>query len=200
MPEQLSFPDFIAPQGVAYPVFFALRPDTETALRIGLLAEDLRRRYGLTGSSLAHELLHVTLHYLGDGLPQSEINDACAAATSIIAPPFHVTFDRVANFGSGRRNRPVVLFGTDGVAALNEFRRALGRNLLKAGIRPQSEKSFTPHMTVLYDRRGVDEQAIEPLAWTAHEFCLVRSFVGQSKHEVVARWPLRKSAAQGPTN
>ena len=190
-PEQLSFAGFGAPRDAAYPVFFAIRPDAETALRIWLFAEALCRQYGLMGKLLARELLHVTLHYLGNGLSQSKIDDACAAAASIAVPPFNVTFDRVANFGGRRGSRSVVLFGTDGVAALKEFRRTLGRGLLKAGIRPQSEKNFTPHMTVLHDRQGVEEHAIEPLTWTASEFRLARSLVGQSKHDILARWLLR---------
>jgi RNA 2',3'-cyclic 3'-phosphodiesterase len=189
-PEQLSFAGFGAPRDAAYPVFFAIRPDAETALRIWLFAEALCRQYGLMGKLLARELLHVTLHYLGNGLSQSKIDEACTAAASVVAPTFDITFDRVANFGGGRGDRSVVLFGIDGVAALKEFRRTLGRGLLKAGIKPQSEKGFTPHMTILHDRHGVEEHVIEPLTWTAHEFCLVRSLVGQGKHQIVARWPL----------
>jgi len=36
----------------------------------------------------------------------------------------------------------------------------------------------------------IARQAVEPIAWTAHEFALVRSFIGRSQYEVLARWPL----------
>jgi 2'-5' RNA ligase len=36
----------------------------------------------------------------------------------------------------------------------------------------------------------VARRAIEPITWTVNEFVLVRSLVGQGRHEVLARWPL----------
>jgi 2'-5' RNA ligase len=52
-------------------------------------------------------------------------------------------------------------------------------------------KKFTPHLTLLYDHRSVPEQQIEPVSWVVREIVLVDSWVGQTKHVVHVRWPLR---------
>jgi 2'-5' RNA ligase len=45
-------------------------------------------------------------------------------------------------------------------------------------------------VTLLYDEHRVARQCVEPIAWTAREFALVRSLLGKSQYEVLARWPL----------
>jgi 2'-5' RNA ligase len=47
---------------------------------------------------------------------------------------------------------------------------------------------FTPHVTLLYDKRSVEEQPIEPISWNVREFALIHSMNG---HTHLARWPLR---------
>jgi 2'-5' RNA ligase len=46
-------------------------------------------------------------------------------------------------------------------------------------------------MTLLYGRGATVHQAIEPVAWTVRELVLVHSFLGETRHEVLGRWPLR---------
>jgi 2'-5' RNA ligase len=46
-------------------------------------------------------------------------------------------------------------------------------------------------MTLLYADKFVDKQPVEPVRWTARDFVLIQSFVGQGRHQVMARWPLR---------
>ncbi len=191
MPEQLSFQGFAALPVVPGSVFLALRPGVDAAVDIASCGEQLRREFDLKARLLGAALFHVSLHYLGDGLPQSKIDKACAVAATIVAPPFDIIFDRVASFGGNSKSRPVVLFGTEGVAALKEFHQTLGLALQKAGLVRGNAKSYTPHMTMLYDARRIEEQAFGPFTWNAREFCLVRSLVGQHKHVVLGRWPLR---------
>ena len=47
---------------------------------------------------------------------------------------------------------------------------------------------FTPHVTLLYGARGVEEHPIEPICWTVSEFVLIRSRKG---HDYLARWSLQ---------
>jgi len=46
-------------------------------------------------------------------------------------------------------------------------------------------------VTLLYDDCSVAEQAVETICWTAREFVLVHSLIGQTLHVPLARWPLR---------
>lgn len=59
---------------------------------------------------------------------------------------------------------------------------------MRRGLRRKSNTKFEPHVTLLYDARGVEEHPIEPVFWTVTEFVLIHSMNG---HHCLARWPLR---------
>lgn len=193
-PEQFSLAGF---DDVPVPrdrLFFAIFPDPATAARIARLARELREKHGLTGRPLATDRFHVTLHHLGDyaGLPAGLVTAAGEAAAGLTMPPFEINFDRVLSFGRKPGKRPFVLGGGEGVAALTAFQQALGARLENAGLGGRALKAhYTPHLTLLYDDQGVVEQALEAVRWTAHEFVLVHSLLGQTRHVPLARWPLR---------
>ena len=101
--------------------------------------------------------------------------------------PFEVSFDRTASFRGRSGNRPFVLIGEKGLLRLQSFRQMLGAAMTRRGLRRLANTNFTPHVTLLYDARGVDEYPIEPIGWKVTEFVLVRSLNG---HEHLVRWPL----------
>jgi 2'-5' RNA ligase len=196
MPEQLSLPGFdnaLPKKPLIDQIFFAIRPDEEPAARIAEIVRRLCREHGLSGKPLPPERLHVTLRGLGgyDGTSQEVVSAAKDAAAAIAMPPFNVAFNSVMSFGGGLRKRPLVLCGDDGVAGLLELQRALGVAMTKVGLGRFASSQYTPHMTLLYDERSVAKQAIETFVWPVREFVLVHSLVGQARHEVLARWPLR---------
>jgi 2'-5' RNA ligase len=110
------------------------------------------------------------------------------AARAVAVLQFTITPDRVTPFGRSGKGL-LVLEGGDGVAALGELHRVLAEAMAKAGLRVKA-KSYTPHLTLLYDRGSVLPQAVETITWTVREFVLVRSLIGQSKHLPLGRWPL----------
>jgi 2'-5' RNA ligase len=134
----------------------------------------------------------VTLYYLGvhAGVPQGIVAKASETAAALRMAPFEVSFDRATSFAGKAGSRPLVLSSRKPLAALNAFQQALRTAIKKAGLDNWAQPAFTPHVTLLYDRRGVPEQAVEPLSWTVSEFVLVRSLHGMSRHEPLARWPL----------
>lgn len=193
MSGQSALPGFDDTPAPTDRLFFALFPDAETAERIAQCARQLRTEHGLHGAPLKTERFHITLHHLGDyaGLPQGVIEMAGRAAAAVKVPPFSVTFDRAVSFSSSPRNRPFVLRGDAGLVDLMAFQRALGIEMTKAGLGRWAKPAYTPHVTLLYDDRAVAEQPVEPITWTAGEFILVRSLIGQTLHVPLARWPLR---------
>jgi 2'-5' RNA ligase len=203
MLEQSSSPGFDPAPKPTDRLFFAIFPDAEAAARIAALARQLQVAHGLKGQPLQTARLHVTLHHLGDfaGLPPDTVLRARDAALAVAMPPFNVSFDRAASFRKPR-NCPFVLQADEGVVAITAFQQALGAALKDAGLAPSVESSFTPHVTLLYDDCCVDEQPIEPIAWTAHEFVLVHSLIGRGVHVPLGRWPLQGSsaAAQRPAS
>ena len=171
-------------------LFFAVMPDANTAALIGARTIELIAREHLRAQPLAHERLHVTLHHLGDyaGLPPSLLTRARAAADRVRMDAFEVRFDRIGSFGGRQRQLPCVLRGEDGVKGLFRLQRMLARRLAEQGIIGDSR--FTPHLTLLYTDTVLATQRSEAVRWCAHEFVLIRSFLGQTRYQIEGRWPL----------
>lgn len=193
MPRQSVLPGFDAAPQLTDRLFFAIFPNAGAAAQIATLAQQLREKNGLSGKPLKTERFHVTLHHLGDyaGLPKDLVEVACAAAAGIRAAPFNVTFDRAASFSTAPRNRPFVLRGDDGVVPLITFQQTLGDALKKTVLGRWAKPAYTPHVTLLYDDRSVPEQTVPAVSWTASEFVLIHSLIGQTLHVPLGRWPLR---------
>jgi 2'-5' RNA ligase len=168
-------------------LFLAILPDPATAERIHRLADVLKCAHRFDGRLIAADRLHVSLFSL-TGLPDRQICAACEAATDLRTEPFEVSFDRTASFRGGPGNRPFVLIGKDGLRRLQVFRQMLAVALTRRGLRRIANTNFTPHVTLLYDARGVDECPIQPMVWTVAEFVLVHSLNG---HQHLERWCLQ---------
>jgi 2'-5' RNA ligase len=166
-------------------LFFALLPDAGAAARLRTIAAQQCIRHRLAGRPLSGQRFYVSL--LGFRAPQPEVVASMKRAGDALAlPPFEVTFDRAVSFLG--RPRPRVLCGDN--VELIAFERALGRAMERHEL-GRVKRQFTPHVTLLYDERAVDEDAIEPIRWTVTEFVLVRSRRGHGEHVTLARWPLR---------
>ena len=180
-------------------LFFALFPSDEAIPQIVKTSQQLRDAHGLTGKSLSNDRLHVTLHHVGDyagGLPVGVVEAAQEVASTIAMPAFDVTFDRAMSFAGSPRNKPFVLRGNErhdgGLAALMAFQKAFYLAMCRAGFQgPRANAKFAPHVTLMYDDQGIPEQAVEPVSWTAHDFVLVHSLLGQTRHINLGRWPAR---------
>ena len=167
-------------------LFFAVVPDTDTAAQIHRLACLLRCAHKFDRKIIEPELLHVSLFFLGEPSEQI-VRVASEAAAGVRAEPFELWFDRSASFRGRPGSRPFVLVGDEGVERLRSFRRALGIALAERGLRRLAKRDFTPHVTVLYADRNVEEHPIAPIGWTVSEFVLIHSLRG---HVRLARWPL----------
>lgn len=180
-------------------LFFGVFPDATLTPRITRTAELLRTRHALTGKPLPPERFHVTLFHLGDyvGLPEALVRTATEAAATLTAQPFEVGFDRAGSFTGKAGKLPLVLRGGAGVEQLKVFQQNLGTALQRAGLGRHVGTQFVPHVTLLYDVTAVAEEAVEPIAWTVHEFVLVHSLLGQTRHIQLGRWPLRGETAAG---
>ena len=166
-------------------LFFSIFPDQAAAVRIANTAEHFRRAYGLKGAPLLIDRFHVTVQGLGnyDGLPRSVVAKAIEAGAAVMSKPFEVAFDRVTSFAD-----VLVLRGGDGVDGIVMFHHDLGVAMRKSGLSADSQ--FTPHITLLYEGRRIEEQFIEPIRWTVRDFVLVHSLRGRTMHIPLERWHL----------
>ena len=171
-------------------LFFAIRPDTEAGAAIEKLGARLKAAHRLRGRAIARERLHNTLAAVHHPGTIAE-NLACAReiGNQLRHRRFSLCFDWTGSFKGSRQSHPFVLRGEEGLEALSEFRETLRLQMVRAGF--LVERSFTPHVTLLWADRCVEDYPIAPIRWTAREFVLTASVQGYSHHIDVARWPLR---------
>ena len=71
------------------------------------------------------------------------------------------------------------------------LRKSIADAQRKAGLQVGGVSSFHPHVALQFGPMiDAIEESITPIQWHAREFVLLRSFFGQSRHEVIGRWPL----------
>ncbi len=182
--------DGVSPAGPRCNLFFALRPPAKVQARAAALAQVVRRTHDLPGRIASGDLQYVTLFFLGNHatVPPKLVADAQAAAASLIAAPFDLSFDQVDSFGSRIRPAIVLRNGAD-ISAWVKFHRLLGIALTRAGLR-QWVKSQVPHLALFYTDEVIDACPVEPIGWRVTDFVLVESLVGRSEHRELGRWPL----------
>jgi 2'-5' RNA ligase len=173
-------------------LFLATFPPEAAVRDIAALQARLKAELKLRGKPLLADRLHITLCHLGDyaGLNRDVAASAERAMAGKSFAPFDVTFDRVASFANRARNKPFVLQGGEGVAATVAFQKQLHEGLKANGLGKWA-KPYTPHVTLLYDNQQVSEQAVAPIGWRVEEFVLVHSELGETRHHILQRWPLR---------
>jgi RNA 2',3'-cyclic 3'-phosphodiesterase len=179
-----------APLRSSDPLYFMLRPEPRAARQMQRVGSQLRAENKLAGRLVEETRLHVTLLFLCRfGQLTREAFAAIRKTAAMIAmPAFLAGFDWAVSFGNGS-NRPLVLRGYDTVAGVMLLRRELVAALKPIGLRSVTE-NYTPHVTLLRETERIDDRPIEEIRWPAREFALIRSYYGQSRHEVLGRWPL----------
>jgi 2'-5' RNA ligase len=155
------------------------------------VGSQLRAENKLAGRLLEETRLHVTLLFLCNfgQLTREAFAAIREAAASVVMPVFLAGFDWAVSFGNGS-NRPLVLRGYETVAGMMLLRRKLVAAMRLIGFQDLTE-DYTPHVTLLRGKERIDDQPIGEIRWPVREFGLIRSYYGQSRHEVLACWPLR---------
>jgi len=178
---------------IAANLFFALLPDHSTAFLAETLALGLSRVHGLKGRPIDADRLHLTLCGvpLENGALMETVEKARTAAMQVAAGPVEVRLDMARSFAHRDGRHPFVLSCGDQPDGLLSLRQRLGMALKTEGLDGGPQGGFTPHMTLLWADRMVEDSPILPVHWMARDFALVMSLVGQSRHIILGRWPLR---------
>jgi RNA 2',3'-cyclic 3'-phosphodiesterase len=165
-------------------LFLAVVPDPGAAIKAYRLSRILRGAHGFDCEPVEAGRLHVTLFFLG-GWSEQMVRLAREAANHVRTSAFEASFDRAMSFRGSDSRHPLVLVGDDGLRRLKSFRQGLGAALAEKGLRRLARRDFTPHITLMYGEREVDEYPIEPVCWTVNEFVLIHSLDG---HACLGRW------------
>jgi 2'-5' RNA ligase len=181
-----------------------LLPDERAKADIAAVAERFRKSHRVSGSSVGAERLHLTLTPMGkpERLRQPLESALVAAGGLVRGKAFQVTLDSAVRFSASDNRFPFVLCtDTETAEPALALRKAIAEAQLREGLHVTGISSFLPHVTLMYGN-AIDaiQEAIPPIHWTANEFVLIRSFFGQSRHELVGRWALepRAGSASSP--
>ncbi len=169
-------------------VFFALQPEAADIARLHRIGQRLRRQ--APGSLLSPERLHISLDlvHAGDAPPaEAMMQEAVRQARTVAMPPFTVVLNRIQSWAASQG--PLVLTGDEGV---------IGVQLLQAKIAAARGRApdtgFVPHMSLIWRAPLVAETGIDPVRLRVRQFVLIHSIRGESRHRVLARFPLEPQA------
>jgi RNA 2',3'-cyclic 3'-phosphodiesterase len=171
--------------------FFAVVPDAPAVSSLAGIGRRLHLEHGLTGKLLPPAQLLLPLIGIGshaDPVPEL-VFLAMQAAAEVRMPSFDLTLDRVRSLPGLRR--PLVLCSDAGVDGARRLQLAIEVAMHERGIGAAGRR-YMPHVTVLDGWRGIAEEAIEPVRWTATEFVLLRSLRGRREPVVLGRWALAR--------
>lgn len=174
-------------------LFFALQPDEATAERFARVVTQEHETRGLKPRLRPSRIFHVTLHFFGrfpDRPDPQLVKLAMQAAAEVDWPAFDLCFDRFESWGHENAKKfPFVLTGGQGLEPVRELQAELARRLVAQGLQVQGE--FNPHLTLRYDKRRAPAWELDLPGWVASEFVLIDSPQGETRHDVIARWPLQ---------
>lgn len=177
--------------GADHGLFLMLLPSDDVRMRAAALQRAIVRDMGLRHGLAGVDRLHMTMVPLGmhHAVPPGLVQRVDLAVLSVDAAPFDLVLDRV----DGWNGRGAALFSRrpEHRSAVCRYQRALEDGLRGVGLARSRRQRFDPHMTLVYGEHRVPPGVPEPIAWHVEALALVLSLYGQSRHEVLARWPLR---------
>jgi 2'-5' RNA ligase len=173
-----------APATGLHNLFFGILPPSEVGGRILSEAEP----HVVRGKLVQPERVHITLLSLvvQGRIPPGLVQQAADMAAAVRACPFRVMFRYVA---TGPKS--TVLTPDEPLDRLRMLREQLGFTLRRGGLDIRLQGRFAPHVTAAYGGQAQPERMIDPIVWTVDDFVLIDSHVGETRHEIVGRWPLR---------
>lgn len=182
--------------GINY--FFALLPDDDARVAIAASAERFRKALRASGPVVGASSLHLPLCPKGKSERLCQPLEAALleAAAAVRMTEFEVTLDTAMRFTARDGQFPFVLCAdSHATEATLQLRKAIAGEQARVGLQVSGVSSYLPHV-VLLEGHVIEavEESITPIRWKVREFVLIRSFFGQSRHEVIGRWPLSGKA------
>jgi RNA 2',3'-cyclic 3'-phosphodiesterase len=166
-------------------LFYAVWPDAAGARALAALAVRVAEATG--GRPVREDQIHLTLAFLG------EVDDsrrrAVLDAAKFRARPFELVIDRTGAF----RRAGVAWAGpSESPKELLDLQARIQSRLRERGF-ALDERPFAPHVTLARRTlRLAGAVVIEPVAWRASEFTLVRSETGTGRYSIEERWKLER--------
>jgi 2'-5' RNA ligase len=188
-PPLSSEPRLRAASQTLHTLFFAALPDQATVSRINDLSRRLKVDLGLSAAlrpaATLHASLWLTAKKMREAPPPGVVALASRIAGQVAVRSFAVSLNRVEAWSRPDAKGPVVLVGDEGAIGLQHLHEEIAR---AHGRRP--DPGFVPHVSLAWGECAAFSRHIEPIRWTVRDFVLVHSFHGESRYEILARFPL----------
>lgn len=164
-------------------LFFAIRPPEDA---VPYLVEE--QRLFRPGHAVLPQHLHLTTVIVNDYrlFPTAIVAGMLAVGNKVIADQFPIVLDQVVASG-----RSVAMVPSEPLRGFHAFQQCVATGMARAGLRERDGRRPRAHLTLLYWHGAPLRQPTIPLSWMATEFVLIHSLLGETRHEVLARWPLR---------
>lgn len=163
-------------------LFFAIDPDSPARARLSRDIADIRASLGTAADRwrwVGADLVHVTLHFLGELDDAAQARVRAATGFSIPRPPFDVSVSTLGTFPPERPPQVLWLGLTAGAESLAEVHRDLTDRLADADVGLAS-RPFSPHLTIARARRGARAEtpvatSVAPIVWRVDRVTLYAS-------------------------
>lgn len=171
--------------------FFALLPP----IQLARIVANAAHWFEGTGRPLRPDRLHVTMFILPDFARYMEavVKLLLGVGNGLAAAPVEMMLDRVVGSRSS-----VALKPSHRIDLLASLRRELVDGARTAGIPERPDYRFAPHVTLGYREGAPFQERVKPISWRANEVVLIHSLLGQTRHEVLGRWPLNGGGGEQP--
>ncbi len=129
-------------------LFIAIDPPRETATVAARIIDRLRRA-GVEAAWVDPAHMHLTLHFLGNDVDETDLHGICVAMDAACreVPPFEVAFGGVGCFPDPKKPRVLWLGIEEGAEALGSLYDALAARLEPLGFPPEA-RGYRPHLTI----------------------------------------------------
>ena len=154
-------------------VFFALWPDNRQRDRMRDFISPVART--VEGKAVDRRDWHITLVYIGD-FPENRIDELHDAKKAIEVEPFRLRFDRLEFWP---RPKIAALVPPTIPPELERLVEDLKGRVIAAGVEPEHQRVYRPHVTVVRSARTFETQRLAQSAvteWSSFE--LVESVSG----------------------
>lgn len=176
----------------AHGLFFAIMMPVEVRYQLAARFMDFDARFPFLGRPIGAERLHLSLNlvFAGDLLPDRVIELSKRVGGSIRFQQFQIRLDRALSYRNRKPKKPFVLAASDS-GDVNQLGQHIAKALdILSGHRTGLARPVSPHVTLVWDEIMVPEQPIDPVNIPVREVSLVHSHIGQSRYDILARWPL----------
>ena len=174
-------------------LFFAIMVPPLAATQIATCFDNLRMRYPFSSVPISQDRLHLSLTavFAGNNLPDRVIRISEITGSAIRFVEFDITLERALTYQNRQVKKPFVITTRNGSSTINQLVLQIRRTLsILSGNRNHQHRPVSPHVTLVWDRVVVPEHPIEPVTLPVQEIALVHSHVGQSRYDILGRWPL----------